>query len=65
MKTHHEKLTPLDCQICFVRFVNECDLNTHILEVHKDLPEFQCHICPSTFRLRANLRKHVLATHET
>ena len=50
----------LSCGNCGTTFVRYCDLENHLIEVHKKEKNFKCNTCQKDFMLEWRLKKHIL-----
>ena len=50
----------LSCGNCGTTFVRYCDLENHLIEVHKKEKNFKCNTCQKDFVLKWRLKKHIL-----
>ena len=46
------------CDKCTMKFVNNCNLQRHIANIHLKEKNFKCELCEFTCNAKANLKKH-------
>ena len=60
----YEGKRPLECEICYLDFVDKVSLKDHIFSVHGEIIRFQCGKCTESFNQKCKLKRHMESVHE-
>jgi hypothetical protein len=52
------------CELCEFKFVSNCNLQTHIKQVHDQIKDFECTKCEYKCSTNSHLQRHIKAVHD-